>query len=56
MFTLAHAMYASFLDEGMSLLLADTIVPFPTHYLRTVPTIVIAYTLCASRDTWISYG
>ena len=23
--------------------------------LRTVPTIVIAHTFCASRDTWISY-
>ena len=26
------------------------------QHLRTVPTIVIAHTVCASRDTGISYG
>ena len=35
---------------------ARTACYFEKNYLRTVPTIVIAHTVCASRGTRISYG
>ena len=39
-----------------ALIFAQTENPSVTGGLRTVPTIVIAHTFCASRDTRISHG
>ena len=64
-FACGTAFTVSMLDSLMSAVssrLLSTIPPssspFPQWYrvLRTVPTIVIAHTFCASRDTRISYG
>ena len=40
---------------GLGLIKMECCSSFGTSHLRTVPTIVIAHTFCASPDTRISY-